>query len=142
MGRAKRNPSLFSPHHDGFRWRSTHPTHLYLVLVRRYLRGQHLACRLNVDQRIDVEFGRNDIGPFVQDAMQRLIALDVEHGHRAATDPGVDLFADAGGLVFADPRPKALPPRGHFRWPLRPWIGDDEKQRHDGLPAITPARSS
>ena len=40
------------------------------ALVGGDLRGQHLPRRLDVDQRIDVEFGRDDIGPFVQDAVK------------------------------------------------------------------------
>src|SRR6202000_2546103 len=55
-----------------------------LRFLRGDLRGEHPVRRLEVDQRIDVELGRDDIGPFIQDTVQHLIALDIEHRDRTA----------------------------------------------------------
>src|SRR5690348_8095354 len=81
------------------------------VPVARDLRGQELPRRLDVDQRIDLEFRRDDIGPFVEDAMKLLMAFDLKGRSRAAADARIDVPADAFGLVLGDPGPKALPVR-------------------------------
>src|SRR6185437_10985255 len=98
------------------------------ALVARDLRGQHVARRLDIDQRIDVKFGRYDIGPFVQDAVKLVVAFDIEHGGRAAADARIDMLADTRSLVSADPGPEALPLRGDFGWAFGARRRDDEKQ--------------
>ena len=65
------------------------------ALAGRNLRGQHLSRRLDIDERIDLEFGRDDIGPFVQDAVKLVVVLDVEHRDGAAADPRIDVAASA-----------------------------------------------
>jgi hypothetical protein len=104
------------------------------ALVARDLRGQHVARRLDIDQRIDVKFGRYDIGPFVQDAVKLVVAFDIEHGGRATADARIDMLADTRSLVSADPGPEALPLRGDFGWAFGARRRDHEKQGgHDEL---------
>src|SRR6185437_14189239 len=104
------------------------------ALVARDLRGQHVARRLDIDQRIDVKFGRYDIGPFVQDAVKLVVAFDIEHGGRATADARIDMLADTRSLVSADPGPEALSLPGDLGWTFRARRRDDEKQGgHDEL---------
>src|SRR4051794_799618 len=78
------------------------------------LRGQKLRRGIEIDQRIDLELRRNDIGPFVQDAMQDVIAIDLEYHDRAAADARIDVLANTGRLIRRHPRPEALPCRRHI----------------------------
>ncbi len=59
----------------------------------RDLRREHSPGRLELDQWVGIEMGRNDIRPFVQDAMQGLVALHGEDGDRTTPDPRVDMAA-------------------------------------------------
>src|SRR6185312_14418486 len=45
----------------------------------RDLRRERLVRGFRVDQRIDVELCRDDVGPLVEDPVQRLVARDLEH---------------------------------------------------------------
>src|SRR5579859_577608 len=92
------------------------------------LRREQFPRRLDVDQGIDLELGRYDIGPFVQDAVKLGVVFDVEERNRAAAHPRIDVLADTGGLVGADPWPKALAPRGNLGRTLGTRGRDDEKQ--------------
>ena len=69
---------------------------------------------LVVDQRIGVELRRHQLGPFAQDAMQRVVVRHVEYGDRAAPDPRVDVAAHVVRLIFRDPRPEFLTRRCNF----------------------------
>src|SRR5262245_35940432 len=97
------------------------------------LRSQHLPRHLDIDQRIDIEFGRDDIGPFVQDAMKLVIAFDIEHRGRATADARIDVLANTRCLVSVDPGPKTLSLCGDLRGAFGARRGDDEKQgAHNG----------
>ena len=76
------------------------------------LGGEQLRRRLGIDQGIGVEVRRNDVRPFVQDAVQIVVALDVEHRNSAATDPRIDMPADILLTICFNPRPERLPRGG------------------------------
>ena len=108
--------------HDGRRNRN--------LRFRCHLRRQRLLGRIHVDQRIAIEMGRDDVSPFVEDAVQGVVALNVEYRDRAAAGARIDVPAYPACLIATNPRPERLPGLRQLRWPLRPWRRDDEKQ-HD-----------
>src|SRR5215472_6773692 len=114
-----------------------------VLSIRRDLPGEHLPRRLDVDQGIDVELGRNDIGPFVEDAVKHFVAVDVEDGHRAAADARVDVLADTRSFIPGDPWPEALALRCKLGGSFGSRGRNDEKPcGHDpSLLKIRPARS-
>ena len=83
------------------------------ALPRGALVVQEAPCVRRIDQRMDLEPGRNDVGPGVQVRMQHFVGGDVEQHRCAASDLGVDGADFSVVDQLLDPRPVALPRRGN-----------------------------
>jgi hypothetical protein len=89
---------------------------------RRRLCGQHAFGRVSIDKRIGIEMGRDDVRPFIEDSMQRIIILDIED--RDCTPPGacINVPAEAARLVCGNPGPERLSVADQIGRPLRPGV--------------------
>lgn len=58
------------------------------VLFRVF--GEEGFDRLRIDQRIDIEFGRNDLRPFVKQAVQLLVRADIKQSDSAASSARIE----------------------------------------------------
>src|SRR5258707_275122 len=82
------------------------------------LRGKRFLRGLDIDQRVGFKMHGDDIRPFIQDTVQRIVALNIEHGDGAASYAGIDVPADPALLIPADPRPKRLARARQLGWSL------------------------
>ena len=97
--------------------------------LRCDLGREHALGRFEVDQRVGVEMGWNDVRPFIQDPMQDLVAIHFEHRDRAAPDAWVDMTANPVRLIIGDPGPELLALSCEVRRSFGSRRRDDEKQR-------------
>jgi hypothetical protein len=64
------------------------------------LRRQHPLRRVRVDERICIEVRGDNIRPLIEDSMQRIVVLDIEHRNRTPSGTRVDVPAyPASALV-------------------------------------------
>src|SRR5438876_4756766 len=76
------------------------------LAFRRRLRCQHPLCRFNVDERISIEMGRDDIRPLIKDLMQCVVIRNVENRNRAPPHASIALPTYTSCFVAGNPRPK------------------------------------
>src|SRR6185369_11795728 len=91
--------------------------------------------RRGIDERIEIEMGRDDLGPAVQKRVQLLVRAHIEQGNRPATNSRVDEPALLRLQLRIDPAPEFLPVSRHRGRTLRARGADDETEHDQCLPS-------
>jgi len=102
---------------------------------RARLRRQHALRRISLDERISIEVRGDDVRPLIEDSMQCIVVLDIEHRDRTSSGARLDVPAFPARLVSGNPRPERLPGADQIGRPLRPRCRDHQKQHDRILPA-------
>ena len=73
---------------------------------RRRLRCQHALRRISLDERINIEVRGDNVRPFIEDSMERIVILDIEHPDRTPSGTRIDMPACSARLVSGNPGPE------------------------------------